>query len=79
MVMKPWVVLPEELAKKYLDAHKNHILQETMQSAPPYEPQIFVASKAPQPIEDSKPLITLLKDAVIEKFGLKPINAESYV
>ena len=52
-----------------------------LQPALPYTPQVIAASKVTvlTPTEDSKPLSTLLKDAVIKRFGSKPINAAAWI
>ena len=80
MVMKLWIDMSKELAKLYLDSDGNPIFNgKILQSSPQYESQILVSFKPAQPIEELKSLVTLLKDAVIEKFGSKPINAVSWL
>lgn len=84
MHVKPWVILPKELAAKYLDATGNPVFDGLMlQPAPPYAPRTFATSTAtaptPTPTEESKSLSSLLKDAVIERFGKKPINAAAWI
>ncbi len=66
MVTKPWVVLPKELAQKYLDEEGNPVFEGLMlESAPPYISQTLITRPA-QPTDESKSLVSLLRRSSIE-------------
>ena len=85
-----FITLPNEVVKKYLDDDGNavfndEILEEIWDKAPALLPT-HSSSVVPIPITNvtenppkKKTLSSLLKDAVIEKFGTRSINAESWL
>ncbi len=80
MVIKTWVELSKELKKKYLDDQGNPVFEGTMlTTSVPYVSQKMIVTKAAPPVEESKPLANILKNAVIEKFGSKPVDAATWL
>ncbi len=80
MVTKVWITLTSDIAKLYLDSDTNPVFNDTiLQAAPQFELTSFVTKQPVTPAEDSKPLVTILKDAVLEKFGSTPTDASSWL
>lgn len=80
MVIKTWVELSKEMKKKYLDDQGNPVFEGIMlQTSVPYVSQKLMVTKAAPPDEESKPLVNILKNAVLEKFGSKPVDATAWL
>lgn len=82
---KFWITLPPDVAKLYVDEQGNPTFKgELLRPAPPYESRrpIIEKSALSSPtnlVIDRKPLTTIMKDAVLEKFGSKPMNATTWL
>lgn len=83
MIIKAQASMPSTIAEKYLHDQGNPVLDGKMlQLAPQHEPQILSTTRAKQAVEttmETKSLAALLKDAVKEKFGSKPISTVLWI